>query len=194
MAERFRWKDLDASYGNAVLYRMCAEEPAHTCPDVVVGKIWLIGRAYAAPIERKSGEVGKTDEIYKRVATAMCGEFDDWLAMLSNLKNIDSSNLNRILTVHNRFIGLLKKNTGLGRRSFASKYLHFHMPQAFFIYDSRADAEIRRRVGRIAVPADCKEANPVYGAFAARCIRYRDSNPAKRDQTPRELDRELLGY
>jgi len=32
----------------------------------------------------------------------------------------------------------LNKVTGLNKRSFSSKYLHFHLPDLFFIYDSRA--------------------------------------------------------
>jgi hypothetical protein len=35
-------------YGNQILYRMCQEQPLHTDTDVISGKIWLIGRAYAA--------------------------------------------------------------------------------------------------------------------------------------------------
>ena len=43
-----RWE-----YGNSVLYRMCKEQPEHKDIDVIVGKIWLIGRSYAAAIERR---------------------------------------------------------------------------------------------------------------------------------------------
>ena len=43
------------AFGNEVLYRMCRESPLHEDPDVVVGKVWLIGRSYAAAIERRSG-------------------------------------------------------------------------------------------------------------------------------------------
>ena len=43
-------------WGNEVLYRMCREEPGHTKLDVIAGKVWPIGRAYSAAIERKAGE------------------------------------------------------------------------------------------------------------------------------------------
>ena len=36
------------SYGNSVLYRMCAEKPEHKVPDIIKGKMWLIGRSYSA--------------------------------------------------------------------------------------------------------------------------------------------------
>src|SRR2546423_1421315 len=40
--------------GDAVLYRLCREQPAHSDQATVVAKLWLVGRAYAAPIERRS--------------------------------------------------------------------------------------------------------------------------------------------
>lgn len=54
-----RWK-----YGNSVLYRMCEEEPEHKQIDVIVGKIWLIGRSYAAAIERRKNAVVVGDDFY----------------------------------------------------------------------------------------------------------------------------------
>ena len=36
--------------------------------------------------------------------------------------------------------------TGLEKRSLAAKYLHFHCPDKFFIYDSIAREEIRKYV------------------------------------------------
>ena len=46
--ESFRWE-----FGNSILYQMCKDNPKHDQADVVVGKIWLIGRSYAAAIERR---------------------------------------------------------------------------------------------------------------------------------------------
>jgi hypothetical protein len=43
-------------WGNHILYRMCHKQPGHTNVDVIAGKIWLIGRAYAAAIERGAGK------------------------------------------------------------------------------------------------------------------------------------------
>jgi len=186
---------ISLDYGNCVLYRMCQEEPSHQDPRVVAGKIWLIGRAYAAPIERGSGQTGKSNDLYRKVAEAMRPDFDLWLSDISDIKSAGINNIYRILTVYRLFIDLLRTHTGRERRSFASKYLHFHMPGAFFIYDSRADVEIRSRSGdRVHIPPECRQADPVYAAFSVRCIRYRDSSATRRQMTPRELDRELLGY
>jgi hypothetical protein len=38
---------------------MCREEPLHSNPEIVSGKIWLIGRAYAAAVERMAPFVRK---------------------------------------------------------------------------------------------------------------------------------------
>ena len=54
-----RWE-----YGNSVLYRMCEEEPEHKQIDVIVGKIWIIGRSYAAAIERRKNAVVVGDDFY----------------------------------------------------------------------------------------------------------------------------------
>lgn len=52
-----RWE-----YGNSVLYRMCEENPEDKQIDVIVGKIWLIGRSYATAIERRKNAVVAGDD------------------------------------------------------------------------------------------------------------------------------------
>jgi hypothetical protein len=50
---------------------------------------------------------------------------------------------------------------------------------------------------RTSVPLDCGERDGEYADFVLRCIRYRDENVANRGglpMSPRQLDRELLGY
>ena len=79
---------------------------------------------------------------------AKSNELDGWLASINDVKHVDMDNLGRVLAIHRQFIELLKKLTGgerATRRSFASKYLHFHNPNAFFIFDTRAESEIRCR-------------------------------------------------
>ena len=87
---------------------------------------------------------------------------------------------------------LFKKISGLETRSLASKHLHFHRPDLFFIYDSRAKkrlAEIsvkKRKEQRIKVGRADKE----YLRLVERCQLIRESSKA--DLTPREVDRILL--
>jgi hypothetical protein len=68
-------------WGNEVLYRMCREEPGHTDPNKVAAKLWLIGRAYAAQIERRAGSTGESEVLYAKVATKIVNsDIDKWLA------------------------------------------------------------------------------------------------------------------
>ncbi len=184
-------------WANCVLYRMCRDHPRHRNHEVIIGKMWLIGRAYAASIERGAG---KDEDIYARIAPEIAASgLDKWLADVSDVRSVDMENLHRVLAVHHRLTAFLKKHTRRERRSFASKYLHFHNPSAFFIFDSRADREIRQRMGRsrFVLSRSCVEADPAYAAFVLRCISYRDREAATSPgipMTPRELDKRLLGY
>ena len=94
---------------------------------------------------------------------------------------------------------VLRKLVGLERRSFASKYLHFHQPSAFFIYEPRARLGIRQKIKlrKTLVPADCTEYDGEYAEFVLRCITYRDEKATNRGEPPmgpRQLDQGLLGY
>ena len=188
-------------WGNEVLYRMCRDEPRHTDEDVISGKIWLIGRAYAAAIERGAGAARRAGEdFHETIAPKIkSSALDNWLKGVADVKIVNQKNLYRVLAVHQQFNLLLKEFTQRERRSFASKYLHFHKPNAFFIYDTRAAKKIRQRVGRrrFILPDSCIEADKQYAAFVLRCIEYRDTEAAMKDNkpmTPRQLDQQLLGY
>ena len=39
--------------GNQVLYSLCLDHPYHTDGAAIIAKFWLIGRSYAAAIERR---------------------------------------------------------------------------------------------------------------------------------------------
>jgi len=58
--------------------------------------------------------------------------------MLKDLNYIDETNISSILNTHHFLTQIFRKISGLEKRSLASKYLHFHFPNLFFIYDSRA--------------------------------------------------------
>ncbi len=38
--------------GNGILYDMCKKYPRHNNESEIIAKIWIIGRSYAASIER----------------------------------------------------------------------------------------------------------------------------------------------
>src|SRR5215472_4669849 len=89
-------------WANEVLYQMCRDAPQHTDVDVIAGKLWLIGRAYAAQIERGAGEgEGAGDRIYAKVATEIVkSPMDIWIASVADVQTIDRTNLDRVLAVH----------------------------------------------------------------------------------------------
>ena len=49
--------------GNDVLYQMCEKYPSHTNEEEIIGKIWLIGRSYAAAIERAKKPISYTEHV-----------------------------------------------------------------------------------------------------------------------------------
>ena len=126
-----RWK-----YGNSVLYRMCEEEPEHKQIDVIVGKIWLIGRSYAAAIERRKNAVVVGDDFYyDEVAPKLLEigpELDDRISRLRKSKGLILDDIKLVLSTHKFLMDIFYELTGLEKRSLASKYLHFHCPEKFF--------------------------------------------------------------
>jgi hypothetical protein len=128
--------------GNAVLYKLCADHPGHTADDLIVAKTWLIGRAYAAAVERRrhKGEF-LGDAFYENMArTIREANIDSWLRELGDHPRDGGQ---AAIVAHKKLTRLLNGITGSNKRSFASKYLHFHFPAQFYIYDSRADKSAR---------------------------------------------------
>src|SRR6266704_2598979 len=124
--------------GNQVLYDLCAANRQHIRDDVIIAKVWLIGRTYAAAIERrpdKGDAVGDAFYETKVAPQIRDSDIDKWFGALDNSSNKDMT-LN--LETHKRIMGLFTEISGLEKRSLASKYLHFHFPSRFYIYDSRA--------------------------------------------------------
>jgi hypothetical protein len=194
--------DIAASYGNQVLYKMCVERPKHTHLDTIASKIWLIGRSYAAAIERGAGEqIEEGEDFYmKKVAPAiLAAPIDEWITGVHHIERLTSENILDSLRCHKKVMDLFTSIAGgTTKRSLASKYLHFHAPNAFFIYDSRSNNQVRQRLRNRKKHhdhsnPDCDEA---YQIFCAKCLRYREELEEKigRFVTPRELDSELLNF
>ncbi|MCK5686511.1 hypothetical protein KAJ27_20415 [bacterium] len=188
-------------FGNKILYKMCMEHPQHIDQSEIIGKIWLIGRSYAAAIERRKinfvNENAGDDFYINKVAPAVAkSEIDNWIKSfdINEISAVD--NLGKILEVHQKLTKLFKDITGMEKRSLASKYLHFHRPNLFFIYDSRADyavselSDITGRVGRNKYIAD-----NVYRKFFEKCLLIQAyvKKTYSVKMTPRQLDNLLLG-
>jgi hypothetical protein len=186
-------------FGNSILYDLCREYPHHNNEDEIIAKVWLIGRSYAAAIERrKNVEVDVSgDGFYISTVAPVIrkSKIDSWLEPLCNLDQVDNESLSQILKVHFDVMSLFRKISGLEKRSLASKYLHFHFPELFFMYDSRASygvsrlSEITGRSSRSAGEYDI-----TYSKFCEKCLKIGEyvSNEFGTQLTNRQLDILLL--
>ena len=99
------------SLGNEVLYDLCRAHPRHVSVREVVGKVWLIGRAYAAAVERGRGTVAgsghSNDSFYtEALAPALIeSQLDERLQSLHALDHISTEHSAPILLVHG-YLGL----------------------------------------------------------------------------------------
>jgi hypothetical protein len=188
--------------GNNVLYRLCAEHPGHDRDDVIIAKVWLIGRAYAAPIERRRGDHTKTypgDKIYTDGVACKMRE-DSIDALFKVLSQCEEDDRVEALKVHWKLQNVFSKVTGLNKRSLASRYLHFHFPKRFYIYDSRADSSIRdisKLIGNQQHDSStADEVDKIYSDFFSRCqsVVQHIYGMSGRILDPRQLDKVLLTW
>ena len=191
-----RWE-----FANNILYDMCRFNPKHDDENIIVGKIWLIGRSYAAAIERrKNAQKGNDDFYYDVVAPKMLEkgkELDNRLKRIRNNKGSIKDNLAEILGAHKFLLDIFYELTKLEKRSLASKYLHFHCPDKFFIYDSRARAAIFKIVKRPdkQVHYGINYKDEEYADFVCRMLEFQQEiheNFNGKYESPRDLDNYLL--
>ena len=77
-------------FSDGILYRMCQENPDHKKQDVIIGKILLIGRTYAAAIERRKDTGNyKGDDFYND------GPVEDYL--LEEVKKYQEPDFDQII-------------------------------------------------------------------------------------------------
>lgn len=184
-------------FGNQVLYDMCHHNADHKTDGVIIGKIWIIGRAYSAAIERRRGPGnGDVDSFYESAVAPKIrnSSIDAWFEEIRSGKQTD---LALHLETHKRVMDLFTTISGLEQRSLASKYLHFHFPDRFYIYDSRAQKAISQLtppVGRKLPPL--REHDYDYARFVLRCeaLRRQLETRTAKPLTPRHLDNLLLSF
>jgi hypothetical protein len=139
--------------GNKVLYDLCKRNFNHDTDEKILAKVWLIGRSYSAAIERRKNK-SKFSEINDNFYTdkvAPCikkSEIDAQLKFLKTTKQ-QLSNIPIILKTHCYLSCTIYEITEMEKRSFCSKYLHFHLPNHYYIYDSRAVNAIRHFVNKL---------------------------------------------
>lgn len=191
------------SGANYFLYKLCEKSPKHEHEQEVFMKLILIGRTYAASIERRKTKVkGESTEFFFRekvIPVLMESDLDKRLRKLKSMKEDSKIRVNLILETHGYLMSIFKEITGDEKRSFCSKYLHFHLPDLFFIYDSRAEKGLRKFVSKF--PEYAKEAllipkvDEKYASFFLKCHSinnyFRNGNIYPL-MNPREMDSMLL--
>ncbi|MFL9483854.1 hypothetical protein ACI6Q2_13840 [Chitinophagaceae bacterium LWZ2-11] len=186
--------------GNKVLYDLCSTNFKHDTTEKILAKTLLIGRVYAAAIERRKNKRSLNDNFYLgTVAPAFKKpKLDKVLAELKKYKQISIDTLPKIIDTHNFLTKLLFDITELEKRSFSSKYLHFHLPGLFFIYDTRAVSAMRLFVKKLPkelqVLADRKNTDKEYSNFFCKCFFLRQTINEQFNVllTPRQLDNLLI--
>jgi hypothetical protein len=199
-AVRTAMQDDSWTLGNQVLYDMCRNHPSQSDPMAIVSKFWLIGRAYSAAVERRrtSNEKplsnGENFYDHRLVPIYQQADFDSVFAPLYGYENI-SSNLKHVIEIHCTLTQTLKDVTGQWKRSLASKYLHFHFPNLFYIYDSRAESGLGGYVPqwhKQSLPTSYSD--PVYYKFSLAMTALRDEIKSHYGLalSPRHLDTIVL--
>lgn len=182
--------------GNSILYQLCKDYPEHKSPEEITAKIWLIGRAYAAAIERRKTKDEKNDNFYKSrvVPVIQASSLDEYLKRISNFSEITSQNISALLTTHKYLTDIFNKISGIEKRSLASKYLHFHFPDLFFLYDSRAAMGSRILFPRFKPSISIPNIDKEYKIFFLKLYHLRELIYKKEGRllSPREIDNILI--
>lgn len=186
--------------GNKVLYDLCSKHFTHDTTEKIIAKTLLIGRVYAAAIERRKNKDSINDDFYLNtiVPAFKKSKLDKILIDLKKYKQISKETLPKIIDAHYYLTRLLFNITELEKRSFSSKYLHFHLPDLFFIYDTRAVSALRLFVKKLPKElkdlADRENTDKEYSNFFLKCYFLRQSIYKQFNVllTPRQLDNLLI--
>lgn len=146
----FKKQDFVWGTANAELYGLCQKYPHHNNHEQTIAKLWMIGRTYAAALERRKGVKVKTDALYTQVANRLSLQMDGLLQALAKKEQLSPESFKQALELHKHltewFVAEEEKGTFPVKRSLASKYLHFHLPNLFPIYDANAVFAVNKLV------------------------------------------------
>jgi len=191
LKERSTW-----DVGNDALYGLCRRHPEHHDNAEIIAKLWLIGRTYAASIERRRHDVAKVsgDDFYTTVVAPRIrsARIDRWLRPLTALRRPVAET---VLPAHARLTELFQQISGNQKRSLASKYLHFHFPRAVYIFDERVSRGIREVSPPLRLrELPFREFDDTYARFFLRCQQLHEEleQIMGRRMVPREVDKVLL--
>jgi len=189
-------------FGNKILYDLCYNNFNHSEPQHTLTKVLFIGRIYSAAVERrKKQDTEINDNFYIETVepTFRTSQLDTYLSELTkNCISVSKQTIQEILEAHFYLTTLLKTITNLEKRSFSSKYLHFHLPDLFYIYDSRTSRALRKF--KVEIPNDLQhiltlnKVDKEYATFACKMfsLKCKIQDEYNITLTNRELDNLLL--
>jgi len=121
---------------------------------------------------------------------------DEQINMVKQFSEITPISIPTILSVHKYLTELFAEISGNNKRkrSLASKYLHFHCPALFFLYDSRAAKGVRALCPRFKPELSFKNVDEVYAKFFLRLVHMREYilRVEGRHLSTREIDNILI--
>lgn len=194
-------------FSNDVIYRMCAKNPGHQTNGEIVGKLLVIGRVYSAALERRKSKKKFDSDFYLDEALPRIkhAKFDSLLKNQNLKRNLTIDNAHHFVRIHQNVNSVFEKIAGLSKRSLASKYLHFHLPTKFFLYDTRAVKGLSGLMGELDLNASTHinlvksrlknhEYDDDYTKHFVKCLVLRDfiRDNCRVDLQPRPLDKLLL--
>lgn len=176
----------DARY--RALYDLCYVRRDHLRHEVVVDKLRLMMRLYA---EQDLVPGGFSLEATTLSLQNSC--VDCWFSAMASAETLESA---LALRLHKRVMELFPGLSLQESAVLASRYLHYHFPELFYIYDSRVEVValvLTRGEGGWPAAADY---DPGYSRFLSSCQRLveRIGPLVDRSLSPRELDLVLRAW
>ncbi|MEW5789459.1 MAG: hypothetical protein AB1899_16565 [Pseudomonadota bacterium] len=169
------------------LYDLCFMHRDHLRDVIVADKLRLIARLFE---EYETG-AGFSPERGAHCLTQ--SPVDHWFATVATAEELGGW---LPLELHKRVMDVFAELPVEEARSLASKYLHFHFPELFFIHDSLVERAARRLMGEECGYLAMSDHDPAYGQFHACCrkLAERLARDLGRRLSPRELDRVLRAW
>lgn len=192
-------------YLNSVLYGMCKKSPGHTDIGVIYAKLSIIGRTYAAALERTSKKEKKSNAIFSMAISKIIkdGELDALINKARMVKlptslefsNADLEAISKILAPHAYLSRVLSQAAEIGKVSLSSKYLHFHLPDLYPIYDKYSRKNISKFTSGIGNKLKYENCDESYAKFFIRCLLLKNSlmKNHQKKLSMRQIDNLLLG-
>jgi hypothetical protein len=183
-------------FENCILYAMCRDYPRHEDTYVTAGKVTAIGRVYAAAPERGAGRGISPGSLAETIAKRLAvSALDQTVDSIGFADRFSQQLVGKVVEAHQLLVGEVAAATRewsekgadaawfpRNQASFASKYLHFHRPNAFPIMDRFAKAGL--------ACAGIHGALDAYERFCEGILQYLvDQEPG---WTPRRIDMLLV--